>query len=498
MKTEVAHRRDYGRPDDNPEFVLQERDRRCRIADIALALGVLLMPLGAVLDWNLYPDQFLPLLASRFLVTAMLAIGLATRRYWSSGRLFEPVSFFLILVPGLFICWMMYLTDGSQSHYYFGLILLMIIVQMLGFRTGEALAYCGISIAAYLVAVYAAEGFQDPISGEVIQAVFFLIVCGTACVAVCWANRRNRFEAYCLNRDLAYEQELLRKSMTQLRETEQRLVHSEKMRAIAGVAAGLLHEINNPVNYALMAIKVLKRRIVSDPDAQETLSDVESGVARIGNIVSDLQSFAHPEQLTVQAPFRLRDAANTAIRFLTHELPDGRVVLDENTQMDAMVHGAQSQIVQVLLNLILNAEKSMQPVPGRPTATPRPDPAKPQSIIIRAVPRDERLFISVVDYGIGMDEDHLKMVKQPFFTTRSGEGLGLGLGICETIVRSHGGTMQIESEVGVGTTVTFDLPLVSEPSDSHPEREAQDSSGGNAENVFQSRAQTGTTPTGWI
>jgi two-component system sensor histidine kinase PhcS len=472
MKPHDTNRRDYGRPGDNQAFVLQEKKHRYRWAAIGLSLGVLLMPLGSILDWLVYRDHFVPLMAGRLLVTLLLLIGLVTRKTWSAGDWFEPVSFLLILVPGLFISWMMYLTDGSQSHYYFGLILLMILLNLIGFRATEAAAFCVSLIVSYALAVFAGEGLRIADHSEAFQGLFFLFVCGVACVAVCHTYRKNRFEAFCLNRDLAQEEELRRRSIIRLRDTEQQLVHSEKMRAIAGVAAGLLHEINNPVNFSLMAIKVLKRQLPPGTECTETLADIESGVTRIGTIVSDLQSFAHPDQISVQTPFRIRDAVETAIRFLTHELPDGRVLLDESSSLDAIAMGAQSQIVQVLLNVILNAEKAIlakqeDAKPGTRSISMSRDPDGTENrIVVSANPVGDRLAVSVADSGIGMDQEQLRMVKQPFFTTRTGEGLGLGLGICETIVHSHGGRIEIESEPGIGTTVTFDLTLGQPPTSS--------------------------------
>ncbi|MEO1618363.1 MAG: HAMP domain-containing sensor histidine kinase [Planctomycetota bacterium] len=441
--------RNHGAAEDNAEFIRQEREHRYRWAKPGLALGVVLMPLGSLLDWSVYRDQFWPLLMSRWVVVALLATGLVTRKYWCRGRLFEPISFLLILAPGLFISGMIYLTEGASSRYYFGLILLMIIVQFLGFRATEAAAFCVSLVASYMTAVVLADGLNSVVLDEAVEGIFFLFVSAVACVTGCFLYRRNRFEAYCLNRDLAIEEELRRKSIVRLQDTEQQLVHSEKMRAIAGVAAGLLHEINNPVNFSLMAIKVLKKRVKTDEDAMETVTDIEAGVNRISQIVTDLRSFAHPEQVANQAPFRLREAVDTAIRFLTHELPEGRVVLKDKEELGREVVGAQSHIVQVILNLLLNAEKAIRPRQDATTCR----------ITIESQVRDQRAFISVKDMGIGMDASQLKLVREPFFTTRSGEGLGLGLGICEAIIRTHGGSLEIQSEPGAGTTVTFDLAL---------------------------------------
>ncbi len=461
MTDSAMSKRDYGAADENEAFVRQERDHRYRWAAFGLTLGVLLMPLGGLLDWTVYREQFVWLFSARILVTALLAIGLLTRARWSSGRWFEPVSFALILLPGLFICWMMYLTDAGQSQYYFGLILLMILLNLLGFRAGEATAFCLSLIAAYALAVFSGDGSETGVN--TIQGLFFLFVSATASVSVCYTYRKSRFEAFCLNRDLAHEEELRRRSILRLRDTEQQLVHSEKMRAIAGVAAGLLHEINNPVNYSLMAVKVLKRQLPAESECLETVSDIESGVQRIGKIVSDLQGFAHPEQHSVQSAFRLREAIDQAIRFLTHELPEQRVRVDSASVDDVEVMGAQSQVIQVLLNLIHNAEKAIRataPAAQEDPAGQRQYRIAPDKTIeIRVTSQDGRAFISIKDTGIGMASSDLEMVRQPFFTTHRGEGLGLGLGICEMIVHGHGGQIEISSEPGVGTTVTFDLPL---------------------------------------
>ncbi|MEL6105882.1 MAG: HAMP domain-containing sensor histidine kinase [Planctomycetota bacterium] len=454
MSSDVAVRRQYGQPDDNPDFIHQERQERYRWADLALTLGVFLMPFGALMDWNIYREQFAVLAVGRVLVTLVLLVGLATRRFWASGKWFEPVSFALILSPGLFFCWMMYHTNGSQSLYYFGLILLMIIVQMLGFRATQSALYCGVSTFAYMLAVIAANDFRFTMNAEFAQGLFFLTVCSVASVAVCATYRRNRFEAFCLNRDLALEQKLLR-------QTEQRLVHSEKMRAIAGVAAGLIHEINNPVNYSLMATTVLKRKFIEGSEEREMVDDVEAGVTRIGEIISTLRTFAHPEQLGNPTSFRIRDAITTSVRFLTHELPAGRVLLDESTPLDTKVLGSESQIVQVLLNLILNAEKAIRAAyPKELKGDWRESSDELDNHIrVSVAMREGRLAVSVSDNGVGMTDAEAQMVREPFFTSRSGEGLGLGLGICETILRAHDGAIEIESQLGEGTVVTFDLAL---------------------------------------
>ncbi|MCC9603658.1 HAMP domain-containing histidine kinase [Stieleria sp. JC731] len=451
--------RDYGKPSENAAFVQTERLNRCYWADIGLALGAILMPAGAILDWFLYPDVFLNLFLGRMFATMLLVVGFVSRRYWSAGRLLSPVSLLLVFIPGAFMCWMMYATNAGQSRYYFGLILLMIIVQMLGFSAIEAMACCASLIAVYLGTLIASAGLSIFGSDVAIEGLFFLAVSSAACVTVCYTYRKNRFEAFCLNQDLIEKERQRRESILRLRDTEQQLVHSEKMRAIAGVAAGLLHEINNPVNYSLMAIKVLKKKLAKGNDPEEIIADIEEGVTRISHIVTDLRSFAHPEQLAVKTDFVLADAIDTAIRFLTHELPDGRVQVDRDS-VNVSVCGAQSQIVQVLLNLIHNGERAIrdQLAKGPAGLLAEPSSDRRRQIHVAADCTGDRVFITVSDDGIGMSEDQIEQATQPYFTTHEGEGLGLGLGICDTIVQAHGGAIQIDSTPGVGTAVRFDLP----------------------------------------
>ena len=424
-------------------FLRSERRLRKDRAVTALSLGTLLMPLGTLIDWFQYPDQFFSLLTTRIIGTVILLLGLFTIRRPILDRYFEPVSLFLIFSPAAAMAWMMYLTDGGMSSYYFGLILLMIIVHMLGFRTKEAIVFCALTVAAYVLAVVAYPGVVT--NAYLVQSIFFLLTASVVCVAVCSVSRKNRYVAFTLQNELRQERIQLEESTKQLRATESLLFQSEKVRAVAGLASGLLHEINNPVNYSLMATQVLEKRLADNPEDLETLSDIQDGVSRIGEIVSDLRSFAYPEERDVQKPFRLRRAIDKAVRFSANELELGLVEIVQSDAIDAMVVGAEGQLTQVFLNLLLNGRSAIQGNKQSP------------AIRVQAIRRGDRIAISVSDTGIGMSPDQIVQVREPFFTTRAGKGLGLGLSICDAIIRAHGGELAIESEVGKGTTIAFHL-----------------------------------------
>ena len=432
----------------NVQFNSNERELRKHRAIVALGLGVALMPAGIFPDWILYREAFANLLIVRIVSTAILALGLIAILKIKLDRAFEPLSFFLISSPAFALALMMYLTDGGRSTYYFGLILLMIIVHLLGFRTGEAILFSLLTVVAYLVAIFSHPAIDLASRTEVTQGVFFLVTSAVVCIFISHFSRRNRWIAFQLQSELRDERIQLEKSMRQLRETELQLFQSEKVRAIAGLASGLLHEINNPVNFSLMAVRVLKKRLSGMPSEMETLSDIEDGVDRIGEIVSDLRSFAYSEHEEVTQPFLLRGAIDTAVRFSVNEVESGVIQIVDGPAMESRVIGTEGQVVQVFLNLICNASRALNK---------KPDAKK--RIEISAAKDNDRVSIMVRDWGIGMSAEKVESLFGPSSLERTSEGLGLGVSICNRIIKSHGGQLSFTSQFGEGTQVTFDLPL---------------------------------------
>jgi len=216
------------------------------------------------------------------------------------------------------------------------------------------------------------------------------------------------------------------------------------------MAAGLLHEINNPVNYTQMALQLMQREkvIQDDPDLKETFDDIKDGVSRIQEIISDLRDFATPEQIDQQKPFAFSSALDRALQFTGHD-KEG-ISIRRELCVEDMVMGTQSHIIQVLINLLENAARAVLSVK---------DIRRPE-INITAITEDGRLYVKVSDNGSGIAEDDLPHIFNPFYTTQDvGEGMGLGLSICHTIVGNHGGELRVSSEHGQGTDFTFDLSL---------------------------------------
>jgi len=167
--------------------------------------------------------------------------------------------------------------------------------------------------------------------------------------------------------------------------------------------------------------------------------------------VLDLRSFAYPEREANRERFDLPKAIEVSLRLAGHELKDCDV--EQSVTPGLKVYGAQNQIVQVLINLLTNAAK----------ATAKVTDGRSRKIIVSACDRNGRAHIKVRDNGIGIGPEALKNVFDPFYTTgEPGQGMGLGLSICHTIVKNHGSDIHIESDEGHWTEVTFDLPFESQ------------------------------------
>jgi len=238
-------------------------------------------------------------------------------------------------------------------------------------------------------------------------------------------------------------------TLDKLKDAEGQLVQSEKMSAIGSLAAGLLHEINNPLNFTMLALSTLPRS--SDPkdaEVQETLSDIDAGMKRIRDIITDLRDFAYPEPVGRQSQFSIRDAVETALRFTSQELHHAEV--DSARVNGGLVVGSRTHITQVLVNMLTNAAHAVK--------VTQADRA-PQ-VRVSTETQGDRLVVRIWDNGAGIEPGLLKRIFDPFFTTKDvGKGTGLGLSICHTIIRNHGGEITVASEAGRHTEFTFDLPL---------------------------------------
>jgi len=238
----------------------------------------------------------------------------------------------------------------------------------------------------------------------------------------------------------------LNEALKELKITQDQLIHNHKINAIGSLSAGLLHEVNNPVNYILLALQLLKTRIssIEDDKIHKVVNDMQEGVDRIKNIINGLKDFAYPEQSHNKKEFLLYDIIEQSLKFTSSDAKNIKRI--NNIDKNMKIFGSPMHISQLFVNLFNNAAKAIgiNNLGGE--------------IKIYVEEKGEEILVFVEDNGSGMDKETLSRVFDPFFTTSDvRQGMGLGLSICHTIMKAHGGKINIESEVNQGTKFTFNL-----------------------------------------
>jgi PAS domain S-box-containing protein len=234
------------------------------------------------------------------------------------------------------------------------------------------------------------------------------------------------------------------RDVTETRALQARLVAADRLTAMGTLAAGVAHEINNPLAYlrANLAhiLTACETQLAADAEMEETIQDCVEGVERIARIVRDLKFFSHQgssEVAPTDVTAAIRIASKMAEPVLRH-----RVALSLDVGELPLARAEEARLSQVLLNLLINAAQAMPE-----------DRAEGNRIVVCARAEAGGVLIEVTDNAAGMTPDVLKRVFDPFFTTKpTGVGTGLGLSICHGIIESFGGTITARSTVGTGTT----------------------------------------------
>jgi signal transduction histidine kinase len=267
------------------------------------------------------------------------------------------------------------------------------------------------------------------------------------------ARIKNLIESHHFQRKLSKQNVALTSAIEQIKETESQLVQSEKLASLGRLSAGIIHEINNPLNFTLTGLFALRNKSKQLAPEQrreykEILDDVEEGIKRVRDIVFDLRTFTHPGAGAgelVEVP----DAAQAALRFLSGEWK-GEIQIEQNIPPGQTVWANRNKLIHVLVNLLQN---SIDALAEKKFA----DREKP-TIWIEGRTQGDRSLIVVRDNGAGIDPKFLGKIFDPFFTTKEvGKGMGLGLSICYRIVHGYGGRISAKSEHGKNCEFTVDF-----------------------------------------
>jgi signal transduction histidine kinase len=272
-------------------------------------------------------------------------------------------------------------------------------------------------------------------------------------VAELEARVRNLAESARHERAIAGQKKALEEALTKLKETETELVQTEKMASLGRLSAGIIHEINNPLNFAATGLFTLRskaRHLAPEQQAEyaEILHDVEEGLNRVKTIVSDLRAFAHRENVQTE-PVNIAEAIDSALRFLSHEWKD-RIRIVNQLPAGLVVSANRNKLIQVLVNLV---ENSVDALTHKAFADDGP------TIWIEGRTGEGKTMVSIRDNGDGIEPENLNKIFDPFFTTKDvGEGMGLGLSICYRIVQEYQGRISVRSERGRFCEFTLEFP----------------------------------------
>lgn len=427
----------------------QLSDFRLAYSKAGSITSIVLVLAGFGLDYFSYPERLLEFSLLRVLVV-LLTLGILRLLFTEVGRQHvRSLTMLWLLLPQIMIAFMIYETDGAQSIYFVGLHLALYAVGIiLPISFFEGIGFGVLTLLLYVAACALHPDAAGNTSRLVTNSLFILFSAGASAVCT-WFNEKARLRLFQLQHEVSEKNASLRDINNTLAEVKGQLLQREKMAAIGTLSAGLLHELNNPVNYSLMAINMglTCKGVEGDDMLKESLNDAREGMQRIQNIVTDLKTFAYqkPGQDS-QRPFLLENAVRSAVRLAGYELKGIDVPVE--LPQDTHVLGDEPAIIGVLINLLSNAAHAVQ-------AARREQPR----IAVTVAQRGDRLSVSVRDNGSGIAPENLGRVFEPFFTTRDvGAGLGLGLSVSYGIVQRHGGTLAVESEPGSWTEFTFDLP----------------------------------------
>jgi nitrogen-specific signal transduction histidine kinase/CheY-like chemotaxis protein len=251
------------------------------------------------------------------------------------------------------------------------------------------------------------------------------------------------------------------RDVTEQRRLQAQLLLADRMVSVGTLAAGVAHEINNPLAYLAGNLSYLADHLntvgagastESLEALAEALSDAQEGVRRIGRIVRDLKTFSRADEERREA-MDVHSVLEVSLRMVANELRH-RTTLVRSLALVPPVDGNEARLGQVFLNLLVNA---LQALPDR----------APEANLVRVATYPSatgEVVVEVSDNGVGMTPEVRRRIFDPFFTTKPvGVGTGLGLSVCQGVVHALGGTIEVDSEPGHGSTFRVRLPALTAP-----------------------------------
>ena len=377
------------------------------------------------------------------------------------GRWLQPtghrVVIFALFIFALIalICFVVYETGGT-SYAWLHLMYLPIILAAagLGVYGGVAAALvAGIALGPWMP-MQVAEGLPQTASNWMFRIGFFLLV-GAFCGLI------SNFLNGQIKRLQVIHQRLLQ-AHEELKQAQIKLIQTAKLESIGRLAAGVAHEVKNPLAVIQLGVDYLTRAAKNDanPDAIETIQEMADAVQRADTVIKGLLNFSRSEQLAL-IPADLNSVIEESLVLVRHEFTKHAIALDKAlAESLPEVELDRNKVKQVLINVFVNAVQAMGDN-GKLWVKTFRQPATAE--FAGQSPSGETLVVQIEDTGSGIPADKQDKLFEPFFTTKPvGTGTGLGLSVSRKIIELHQGTIRIANRTdnirGVAVTITFPVP----------------------------------------
>lgn len=257
--------------------------------------------------------------------------------------------------------------------------------------------------------------------------------------------------------------------ITERMQAQAELIRSEKLAAIGQLAAGVAHEVNNPLAGILVYVKLLLKKYranrLQTVDTEKQLLKIETELERSSRIIKDLLDFSRQSKPALR-PVDVNEALESTLSIVGHQISLGNIRLEKNLASGLpRILADFDQIQQAMMNLILNAAQAM-PAGGELTITTSHEKGVELPGSVRNAVR-----VAIADTGRGIPRENLDKVFAPFFSTKAkGKGVGLGLAAVQGIIERHKGKIEVSSEVNAGTTFTMWLGAADEETGENTDR----------------------------
>jgi signal transduction histidine kinase len=269
-----------------------------------------------------------------------------------------------------------------------------------------------------------------------------------------------------IRREMADLNTELHSALEQIKENEVLMVRNEKLSALGRMSAGIIHEINNPLNYAgagIHALETFTKNLpaADQPDFVDILKDIREGVERVSQIVIDLRKFTREDSAT-SGDADLTEITTRARRMVSHQVGK-EIAFNLNIPDNALIRGNPNQLVQVFINFFQN---SIDAIHMRIAEIG----GEPGRVDVSIDPAGEGWQVTIRDNGIGIPPENLQKIFDPFFTSKDvGKGMGLGLSITHQILQGHKAIIEVDSRPAEYTRFRIVFPKPSYDEEPEPE-----------------------------